>query len=43
MPRDIVELSKNEQDFILEALREDLRIDNRKPFDYRSLQVAFGE
>ncbi|KXG54579.1 Exoribonuclease, phosphorolytic domain 1 [Penicillium griseofulvum] len=37
------QLSIAERDFILEALREDVRLDGRKPDDYRPLNISFGE
>ncbi|GJP86246.1 hypothetical protein CLOP_g16291 [Closterium sp. NIES-67] len=35
-------VSANECDFILAAVREEQRVDGRKPFDYRSWDVSFG-
>ena len=34
-------MSINEKEFILEALRQDQRIDGRTPFDYRDLKINF--
>ncbi|KAG2671126.1 hypothetical protein I3760_14G119200 [Carya illinoinensis] len=35
-------LTVNEKKFIETALQSDLRIDGRRPFDYRSLSIKFG-
>eukprot|EP01116_Phalansterium_solitarium_P024287 TRINITY_DN8866_c0_g1_i1.p1 TRINITY_DN8866_c0_g1~~TRINITY_DN8866_c0_g1_i1.p1 ORF type:complete len:390 (-),score=153.13 TRINITY_DN8866_c0_g1_i1:8-1177(-) len=35
-------LSTNERQFILGALREKLRIDGRRPFDFRTVKISFG-
>ena len=43
MPREAVELSLNEQNFILQALREGERLDGRRLDAYRSLELSFGE
>lgn len=37
------QLSIAERDFILEALRENVRLDGRQPDDYRPLDLSFGE
>lgn len=37
------QLSVAERDFILEALRQDVRLDGRKPDEYRPLDISFGE
>lgn len=42
MPRE-AELSLNEQEFILEALREDLRVDGRALDAFRNLELTFPE
>lgn len=42
MPRQ-VDLSVNEKVFILEALREGLRLDNRPLEAYRPVELTFGE
>ncbi|KAF2431777.1 hypothetical protein EJ08DRAFT_678230 [Tothia fuscella] len=42
MPRE-VELSNNERDFILGALRQGLRLDGRGQDVYRELEISFGE
>jgi len=42
MPRE-VELSINERDFILQSLREGLRVDGRQYDQYRPVDVLFGE
>ena len=36
-------ISRNENIFIIEALRSSLRLDGRRPFDTRSLRFEFGE
>ena len=37
-------LSKNEHDFVIEALRAgSTRIDGRKPYDFRQITLTFGE
>ncbi|KAJ5387199.1 Exoribonuclease phosphorolytic domain 1 [Penicillium cosmopolitanum] len=36
-------LSNAERDFILEALREDVRLDGRNPDQFRPLSVSFGD
>lgn len=42
MPRE-AELSNNEKEFILRALRQDIRLD-RRPLDaYRELELEFGD
>ncbi|CAI7925420.1 unnamed protein product [Closterium sp. NIES-54] len=38
----VATVSANECDFILAAVRDELRVDGRKPFDYRSWDVSFG-
>jgi len=42
MPRD-VEPSLNEREFILSALREDIRMDGRAFDAYRDLKLEFGD
>jgi exosome complex component RRP45 len=42
MPRE-VELSSNEREFILGALRQGLRLDGRGSDVYRDLEISFGE
>ena len=42
MPRE-AELSNIERDFILQALRENTRLDGRQLEAYRDLDIAFGE
>lgn len=42
MPR-AAELSLNEREFILQALRRDLRVDNRGFDEYRPLELTFGD
>jgi hypothetical protein len=37
------QLSIAERDFILEALREDVRLDGRKPDQFRPVDISFGE
>ena len=37
-----VTVSQNEQEFIVNALQEERRIDGRKLSDYRSLKISFG-
>ena len=37
------QLSIAERDFILEALRQDVRLDGRAADEYRSLNISFGE
>jgi hypothetical protein len=32
----------NEREFIEHALQSDLRVDGRRPFDFRKLKIAFG-
>lgn len=41
MPRDS-ELSTAEREFVLAALRKDLRTDGRAPYDLRQVQLTFG-
>lgn len=36
-------LSNAERDFVLEALREDVRVDGRNPNQFRPLSVSFGD
>ncbi|KAL9061494.1 MAG: hypothetical protein Q9162_000025 [Coniocarpon cinnabarinum] len=43
MPREAVELSLNEQTFILQALREGERLDGRGFDSYRALELSFGD
>ncbi|KAH8549098.1 ribosomal protein S5 domain 2-type protein [Umbelopsis sp. PMI_123] len=33
--------SLNEKQFVLQALKEGLRVDGRRPYDFRSLQISF--
>jgi hypothetical protein len=42
MPRE-AEPSLNEKNFVLQALKENLRLDNRKLHDYRDLDLQFGD
>lgn len=42
MPRE-AEPSKNERDFILEALQENIRLDGRSLDAYRSIDISFGD
>jgi exosome complex component RRP45 len=42
MPRE-AELSNNEREFILQALREGIRVDGRKFDAYRDLELEFGD
>lgn len=35
-------MSVNERKFIETALASDLRVDGRRPFDYRRLNIKFG-
>ena len=42
MPRE-AELTLNERDFVLEALREGLRVDGRGLHDYRAVDLQFGD
>lgn len=42
MPR-AAELSLNEREFILQALRQNLRFDNREFDAYRKLELTFGD
>ena len=42
MPREI-EPSLNEQDFILEALRQNVRVDGRHLDAFRDIQITFGD
>lgn len=35
-------LSVNEQLFILDALRQNIRVDGRKLYDMRTLEISFG-
>ncbi|KAK7530170.1 ribosomal protein S5 domain 2-type protein [Phyllosticta citribraziliensis] len=42
MPRE-VELSRNERDFILQALGENIRLDGRKFDAFRDLDLSFGD
>lgn len=37
------QLSIAERDFILEALREDVRLDGRQPDQFRPMDISFGE
>jgi len=41
MPRD-AELSTAEREFVLAALRKDLRTDGRAPYDLRDVALSFG-
>eukprot|EP01098_Paradermamoeba_levis_P010949 TRINITY_DN4630_c0_g1_i8.p1 TRINITY_DN4630_c0_g1~~TRINITY_DN4630_c0_g1_i8.p1 ORF type:complete len:259 (-),score=74.83 TRINITY_DN4630_c0_g1_i8:268-957(-) len=36
-------ISINEREFLIKALKEGFRIDSRKPFDFRSLKIGFGD
>jgi len=42
MPRE-VELSSNEREFVLAALRQNLRLDGRASDAYRDLDISFGD
>ena len=42
MPRE-AEISQNERDFVLRALSEGIRLDNRSFDAFRPLTVSFGE
>lgn len=42
MPRE-AEPPKNERDFILEALQEDIRLDGRSLDAYRNIDISFGD
>jgi exosome complex component RRP45 len=42
MPRE-VELSNNEREFILSALRQNVRLDGRSSDAYRDIELTFGE
>jgi exosome complex component RRP45 len=42
MPRE-AELSNIERDFILQALRKNIRLDGRQLEAYRDLDITFGE
>ena len=33
--------SLNEKQFVLQALKEGHRVDGRRPYDFRSLQISF--
>ncbi len=35
-------LSSNEQLFIIQSLKQNLRVDGRSPLDYRNIEVKFG-
>jgi hypothetical protein len=35
-------LTVNEREFIEHALQSDLRVDGRRPFDFRKLKIEFG-
>lgn len=36
-------ISNNEKNFILEAIRNSIRVDGRAVFDFRPLKITFGE
>jgi exosome complex component RRP45 len=36
-------VSSNEREFILAAIEKGLRIDGRRPYDFRTLKITFGE
>ena len=42
MPRE-AELSLNERAFVLEALKEDIRLDGRSLDAFRDVKIAFGD
>lgn len=42
MPRE-VEPSLNERQFFAKALQEEVRFDGRQPYEFRSLEINFGE
>jgi exosome complex component RRP45 len=42
MPRE-AELSNNEREFILSALRQNVRLDGRSSDAYRDIELTFGE
>ena len=42
MPRE-AEPSKNEREFILEALQQDVRMDGRALDAYRNVELSFGD
>lgn len=42
MPRE-AELSNNEREFILNALRQNVRLDGRSSDDYRGVKLTFGD
>jgi exosome complex component RRP45 len=42
MPRE-AELSNNEKEFIVKALREGIRLDGRSLDAYREIELSFGE
>lgn len=42
MPRE-AEISNNERDFILKALREEIRLDGRSLDQFRPVDLAFGD
>jgi exosome complex component RRP45 len=42
MPRE-AELSNNEREFILSALRQNVRLDGRASDVYRDIELSFGE
>ena len=42
MPRE-AELSLNERAFVLEALKEDIRLDGRSFDAFRDVEIAFGD
>jgi exosome complex component RRP45 len=42
MPRE-AELSNNERDFILAALRQNIRLDGRASDAYRNIELSFGD
>mmetsp|Transcript_6871 Transcript_6871/g.19381 ORF Transcript_6871/g.19381 Transcript_6871/m.19381 type:complete len:96 (+) Transcript_6871:455-742(+) len=39
----ITALSNNEKDFIKQAIRRDIRLDGRKPYDYRAVDIQFSK
>lgn len=36
-------LSTNEVNFILDAIKQNIRIDGRSTYDYRKLNITFGK
>jgi hypothetical protein len=38
-----MQVSNNDKEFIRTSLRTGDRVDGRRPFDYRSIRIDFGE